>query len=88
MRSLAIGFCLRRFANRDRDRSMELLGDRLASRAREDRPLWCIQLWPAGGPYPMVNVDANTRIVYPPSFEGTRSVASTVAETNAPPSPL
>lgn len=88
MRVLSIAFCLRRFADRDRARSLELLGDRIARRAREPDSLWRVQLWPSGGPYPTVNVDDATRIVYPPSFDGTRSVASTVAKPNASPSPL
>lgn len=81
LRPSAIAFRMKQFAKRDRLRFSEVFADtvaRVMSSPLRAGPR--VQKWKSGGPYPMVNVDADTWIAY----AGNRSNGFVVATDNFP----
>lgn len=78
-RVLARAFLVKQFAERDRRRFQEALGDVIA---RMNAPLQFgprVQEWQPGGPYPMVNVDTDSRIAYGRDMARNRFLVATVS---------
>ncbi|MFA5053416.1 MAG: hypothetical protein WC565_05120 [Parcubacteria group bacterium] len=75
--SLARVFCIRKMLDRDRRHFNEAMGDPFA-RHRIRPPLWLVRIFIADGPYPIVDVFADTQVRRIPC-EFACAVGSTVA---------